>query len=272
MKKFTASYILLFISPFVSYLMIFTNGIDAPASLPRAVFITMLSAIVGFFAFSFDLTAFFLRLSACKELAPQNPGFLRLRKNYIWLFVYKVFMALLSAFFLGLVINPLFRSMGREGTLTLAHVIVYMVVTDLIFRAGTVFTLWVEYGLLKNMRELGQGRKIGHRALRSVWYANILFAVAGVAHGLFTCADEVRAMFDRFNGEANVDMLTEVPDYSIPTPTVWGVIGWAVSIAFIVCLIRVTVKLGRVEETEAQTPRPDSLDAFYALRDSRDSV
>ncbi|MCL2023951.1 MAG: hypothetical protein FWG82_06250 [Oscillospiraceae bacterium] len=161
-----------------------------------------------------------------------------------------------------------FYTNAEAGTLnpTLVHIYSFFLwfVTALLFY---VPDLIVEYYLIRCIRPLGRGKPIGHRALRYVWYVSAAESLVHFVRRFISVVstndlyDELTKPRDFFNNVFDT-YPPEAPALSISP---WTIISWAISLAFAVCMIRVTVKLNR-----QQTSKKKVLKAAVSKAPSRD--
>ena len=264
MKKIIASYILAFISSLFPILI-------KPDTSSDALFVVTLLAPLLLMAM-FGVIIFILRISACRKLTLYNPGFAKQRRNYGLLMGYSALAVVISfavwiAMFASFMNN--LESMGAKGLFSFFSNIyhtydsvidnfrMHQIAMYIISVIGMLLFLLVEYSLLKNIQALGRGRAMGYRELFWVWCTVAVYKciTAIIQYTLYFSTPEKymeKLMEDDMVLFCTPPNLLGMADLNAQT-----VIGWVLAAAFVVCLIRATVKLKRpiTENTEeVQTP------------------
>jgi len=234
-KKITASYILTFIATLSTNLARRINsGNEALDGFMSILFLLMLPLLI---------IGFFMRLKGCRELKPWNPGFAKQHRNYLLLISCSIIVGFIMAYGV-MTATSFFSEKALEDTLNINALRTYQIILWFVSSLGTAFFLLVEYGLIKNIRVLGQGKDIGCREMLWVFCATVIYRGVQAVRSFISSFGAADRLFEKLTIEQEpVSTSDSVIIPNAPEITALTVISWVLAAAFIVCLIRTAVKL-----------------------------
>ncbi|MDR3344597.1 MAG: hypothetical protein LBT21_03270 [Oscillospiraceae bacterium] len=218
MKKISASFVLRFLSVFLGFVLLILGRKGEQSYL-------FLFSIFGFIWF-------FVLLSGCKELGRQYPPFEQQRKNY-WRLIGWGALALVAFMIVdAIIIFAFFRESPQK--IQAFSPIPLMA----LFCVGYVFGVLLSWRLIQNIRLLGRGRPIGHRALRTAWVAQTVMGCVNILSGIPVMLRIMQSV-----------ELTNAMDSS----SVFNIVRSAVNVAAVglpaVCMIRTAHKIAQLPQT-----------------------
>jgi len=180
-------------------------------------------------------------LDGLQELAKHNERFNKLRKWYVGylFFGFLLGLVLLIASFAFIATISSSEETGDESSLTKPTVAVLVFFTVLVIAANVLIFIW-ESLMLKGIRELGGGCKIGFKALQISW-------IIWTASRLFSVVYAVVRMINKLNQIENIEQLNSAETGSV----IIGFMSLAGNLLFALCLIRVGTYL------EPRLPKPN---------------
>ncbi|MDR3344596.1 MAG: hypothetical protein LBT21_03265 [Oscillospiraceae bacterium] len=192
---------------------------------------------LGLPATALYLLTIILILLGCHELKARQPAFGR---------QFKLYIAVYAANFAVSLVPSIVWAMGRYLSFASANPF-YFLYAPLSF-ALTAFQLYVGWSLVKNIKLLGYGGDIGHRALRTAW----LVSAALTAYR--TLIDLVNSIFAVTQRESGI-LESLFPNAST---TLWSAYSATIQIAglvltgiFTVCLVLTTIKIERIQPPQS---------------------